>query len=157
MEVFTSTKEIAELCNEIISKAELREEQMKEEVAELRKEIEELKKENEELKMIIEKMKVAAADPFTVSVTYIFVVEYIASKTPTKAEPLIAMFEAFLPQSMHKQLHKDIEKAHDERIADRIKDKKAYSGMSPRITAEAGSNITIVQGTNIENVNDYNL
>ena len=37
MEEFTSTKEIAELCNEIISKAELREEQMKEEVAELKK------------------------------------------------------------------------------------------------------------------------
>lgn len=157
MEEITSTKEIAELCNEIIEKAELREEQMKEEVEKLKKEIEELKKENEELKMIIEKMKVAAADPFTVSVTYVFVVEYIAGKTPTKAEPLIAMFEAFLPQSMHKKLNKDIEKARDERIADRRREQRAYNGMNPRITAEAGSNITIVQGTNIENVKEYNL
>lgn len=50
MKEITSTKEIAELCNEIIRKAECREVQMKEEVAELRKEIEELKKENEELR-----------------------------------------------------------------------------------------------------------
>lgn len=50
MKEITSTKEIAELCNEIIRKSDLREEQMKEEMEALRKEIEELKKENEELR-----------------------------------------------------------------------------------------------------------
>lgn len=149
--------EIAELCDEIVKKTKLREEQLKKENDELRKKIEEKEKEIEYLNLIIEQMKVAAADPFTVSVTYNCAVEYIASKSPVKAEVLIAMFEAFLPQSMHKQLHLDIEEVRDKHSADRRRAQKAYGAMTPRITAEAGSNITIVQGTNIEHVNDYNL
>lgn len=134
---------IRELCKQVVSAAESREKQ-------LLAEIEAQRKENEELRIMIEDFKEAAKDPFRCAVTYPFVVEYISNRSETKAEPLISLFEALLPQSMQAKFREDINSLRDKNKA------KRKSQAPTRIEVRDGSKITIVQGTNIEKVNDYN-
>ena len=133
---------IRELCKQVVSVAESREKQLLAEIEAQRKEI-------EQLRNMIEGFKEAAKDPFRCAVTYDFVVEYISNRSETKAEPLISLFEALLPQNMQAKFREDINSLRD-------KNKAKRRGPATRIEAKGGGKITIVQGTNIENVNDYN-
>lgn len=100
----------------------------------------------------LEEQESLEPSPYQKAMAYENVVNYIARRSSNgKREEFINMFEALLPKEMHAKLRDDIEEKVEAIKAERASKRKskASARLTPQITAQAGSTINIIDGTNI--------
>lgn len=114
-----------------------------------------LKEEMAQLKL--EEQESLEPSPYQKAMAYENVVNYIARRSSNnKREEFINMFEALLPKEMHAKLRDDIEEKVEAIKAERASKRKskASARLTPQITAQAGSTINIIDGTNINHADN---
>ena len=127
-------------------------------------EFEACKARNKELEALVDGLKeemaqlksqeqlIAEPSPYQKAMAYENVVNYIARRSSShKREEYINMFEALLPKDMHTKLRDDIDEKVEAIKAERAskRKRKTPARPTPQITAQPGSTINIIDGTNI--------
>jgi hypothetical protein len=100
----------------------------------------------------LEEQESLEPSPYQKAMAYENVVNYIARRSSShKREEYINMFEALLPKDMHTKLRDDIDEKVEAIKAERAskRKRKTPARPTPQITAQAGSTINIIDGTNI--------
>ena len=105
----------------------------------------------------LEEQESLEPSPYQKAMAYENVVNYIARRSSNgKREEFINMFEALLPKEMHAKLRDDIEEKVEAIKAERASKRKskASARLTPQITAQAGSTINFIDGTNINHADN---
>jgi tetrahydromethanopterin S-methyltransferase subunit G len=100
----------------------------------------------------LEEQESLEPSPYQKAMAYENVVNYIARRSSShKREEYINMFEALLPKDMHTKLRDDIDEKVEAIKAERAskRKRKTPARPTPQITAQPGSTINIIEGTNI--------
>lgn len=101
--------------------------------------------------------QIAEPTPYQKAMTYENVVNYIARRSSSnKREEYINMFEALLPKDMHAKLRDDIDEKVEAIKAEKAskRKRKTSARLTPQITAQPGSTINIIEGTNINHADN---
>ena len=101
--------------------------------------------------------QIAEPTPYQKAMAYENVVNYIARRSSSnKREEYINMFEALLPKDMHAKLRDDIDEKVEAIKAERAskRKRKTSARLTPQITAQPGSTINIIEGTNINHADN---
>ena len=101
--------------------------------------------------------QIAEPTPYQKAMAYENVVNYIARRSSNnKREEYINMFEALLPKDMHTKLRDDIDEKVEAIKAERAskRKRKTSARLTPQITAQPGSTINIIEGTNINHADN---
>ena len=101
--------------------------------------------------------QIAEPTPYQKAMAYENVVNYIARRSSNgKREEFINMFEALLPKDMHAKLRDDIDEKVEAIKAERAskRKRKTSARLTPQITAQPGSTINIIEGTNINHADN---
>ncbi len=104
-----------------------------------------------------QEQQIAEPSPYQKAMAYENVVNYIARRSSnSKREEFINMFEALLPKEMHAKLRDDIDEKVEAIKTERASKRKskASARLTPQITAQAGSTINIIDGTNINHADN---
>lgn len=99
-----------------------------------------------------QEQQIAEPSPYQKAMAYENVVNYIARRSSnSKREEFINMFEALLPKEMHAKLRDDIDEKVEAIKAKKSSKRKSKTSarITPQITAQPGSTINIIDGTNI--------
>lgn len=101
--------------------------------------------------------QIAEPSPYQKAMAYENVVNYIARRSSShKREEYINMFEALLPKDMHAKLRDDIDEKVEAIKAEKASKRKRKTSTRPtsQITAQPGSTINIIEGTNINHADN---
>ncbi len=104
-----------------------------------------------------QEQQIAEPSPYQKAMAYENVVNYIARRSSnSKREEFINMFEALLPKEMHAKLRDDIDEKVEAIKAKKSSKRKSKTSarITPQITAQPGSTINIIDGTNINHADN---